>query len=588
MMHSPESNGKADSADSPLSAALAYAARGWHVIPLHHVEGAACSCRKGAECGSIAKHPRTKNGSKDATSDAAQIRRWWKGWPAAGVGICTGQAEGLFMVGPDGPAGLQALAELEKRGSQLPRTPTARSGSGGKHFYFRWPAGPAIMNDRNHLGLPIDIRGEGGYAVAPPSSNAKGAYAWEVSPSDAEAAEAPAWLLEWCRAEKPERASSSSNGTAGGNAAAVPASIFHQRATGRPSIADRAIAYLAEVPPAIADQGGHDQTLWAARVVVLGFDLGPDFGYSILATHYNPRCVPPWSDKELRHKCEQAASVPFGKPRGWLLDEERQGSGEGQARRLGKDVILEHFRKTYRPAFRRGELIYTHDGRELKRTEACFGASDALLEALKRAIDVPKDDEDKPRLAAMPAFFKKWAPTAWANLLAGLGEEGTDAEIIEPAEEEFQAQVAAVLHRIVSIGYVKDKDTHVEQRSLLDWCVLFAKTGRWARVRSFLLWCRLASEAGPLCVALRVGLFGQVPSGPLAKIGQRLFARRAEMYGIGQECRAGGSRAVELTQAFLAELLASPDLTEGPALAHARENDLFASTLEESADGAST
>ena len=78
--------------------------------------------------------------------------------------------------------------------------------------------------------------------------------------------------------------------------------------------------YLAKMPPAISGQGGHDRTMEAARVVVYGFDLGPEVGFQLLCQHYNPRCDPSWSEKELRHKCEEAASVPFGKERGWLLN----------------------------------------------------------------------------------------------------------------------------------------------------------------------------------------------------------------------------------------------------------------------------
>ena len=59
-----------------LEAALAYAARGWAVLPLHTPTGGGCSCRD-RKCRSIGKHPRTLHGVKDATTDAAQIRTWW-------------------------------------------------------------------------------------------------------------------------------------------------------------------------------------------------------------------------------------------------------------------------------------------------------------------------------------------------------------------------------------------------------------------------------------------------------------------------------------------------------------------------------
>jgi hypothetical protein len=88
---------------------------------------------------------------------------------------------------------------------------------------------------------------------------------------------------------------------------------------GARSIPERAIAYLASCPPAISGKGGHAQTFDVARSIVWGFDLGPEIGFDLLWQHYNSRCLPPWSEQELRHKCKEADAVPFDKPRGWLL-----------------------------------------------------------------------------------------------------------------------------------------------------------------------------------------------------------------------------------------------------------------------------
>jgi hypothetical protein len=89
----------------------------------------------------------------------------------------------------------------------------------------------------------------------------------------------------------------------------------------------RAVPYLetlAAEAPAISGEGGHRALMWAARCMVYGFDLGPDVGFRLLADIYNPACQPPWSDKELRHKAEQADTKPFKLPRGWLRDAERE------------------------------------------------------------------------------------------------------------------------------------------------------------------------------------------------------------------------------------------------------------------------
>ncbi len=83
----------------------------------------------------------------------------------------------------------------------------------------------------------------------------------------------------------------------------------------------RAIAYLNSMPPAISGSSGHSQTFAAATALVHGFGIEPDRAFAILATDYNPRCSPPWSDRELRHKINQAASKPHDRPFGWLRDE---------------------------------------------------------------------------------------------------------------------------------------------------------------------------------------------------------------------------------------------------------------------------
>jgi hypothetical protein len=310
-----------------LEAAIEYAGRGWRVLPLHSVVNGQCSC--GDETGKCkpGKHPLTfpgmYHGAKEATTDPSRIADWWATYPSANVAIATGEASGVFVVGPDGQGGIDALADLERRYGALPETPTARTGGGGHHRYYRWPASGGVSNRQKYQGLPIDVRGEGGYAVAPPSQNGTGPYTWVVPPDAVEVAEAPAWLLDWLKTGKlPE----------------VRVMVL----TVQPDTEARAVAYLAQCPPAISGQGGHDQTFEVARAIVYGFDLGPEVGYRILAEHYNPRCVPAWSEGELRHKCAEADSKPFDKPRGYLLHSQPSGqvsAANGAAAIAGEAVL---------------------------------------------------------------------------------------------------------------------------------------------------------------------------------------------------------------------------------------------------------
>ena len=85
-------------------------------------------------------------------------------------------------------------------------------------------------------------------------------------------------------------------------------------------IAERAIRYVEETPGAISGANGHNQTFALTSTLVHGFCLDGEVALSILKTHYNPKCDPQWSDKELVHKIDSAIKSPPPKPRGWLLE----------------------------------------------------------------------------------------------------------------------------------------------------------------------------------------------------------------------------------------------------------------------------
>jgi len=175
-----------------LAAALEYAQRGWRVVPLQSPAKGGCSCGR-ADCASPAKHPRTSRGLKDGACDAQTIREWWKHWPAANIGITTGPESGIVILDVDGEPGLKSLREFEQRGWRVPDTPIVGTGK-GSHIYFAWPAGRHIQNSVAKIGAGLDIRGEGGYVVAPPSMHISGTrYQWRDSGQ--ELAACPEWLL---------------------------------------------------------------------------------------------------------------------------------------------------------------------------------------------------------------------------------------------------------------------------------------------------------------------------------------------------------------------------------------------------------
>ncbi len=118
---------------------------------------------------------------------------------ADGIGIATGANSSVFVVDVDTLAGHSAdgsatLAELERIHTPLPATVEAVTPTGGRHLYFRHVTG--IKNSAGRVGVGLDIRGEGGFTVAPPSMRpGRGVYKWINSPFDHEIAEAPDWLI---------------------------------------------------------------------------------------------------------------------------------------------------------------------------------------------------------------------------------------------------------------------------------------------------------------------------------------------------------------------------------------------------------
>jgi Bifunctional DNA primase/polymerase, N-terminal/Primase C terminal 2 (PriCT-2) len=161
-----------------LRAALRCAERGWPIFPLWPRYGDQCACGD-AHCKSPGKHPighLVPNGFKDATTDQKTISRWWREYPDAGIGMPTGSASGFIVIDVDlknGRDGRLALAELRHL-APLPKTRTALTPSGGKHLYFEDPGG--IRSSTDKLGVGLDVRGDGGYVVLPPSHD--GLYEW--------------------------------------------------------------------------------------------------------------------------------------------------------------------------------------------------------------------------------------------------------------------------------------------------------------------------------------------------------------------------------------------------------------------------
>lgn len=165
-----------------LEAAFDYLARGWSVIPVAGDKRPLIAWRE----------------FQHRKATEAEIWGWFEKFPQAGVGIVCGKVSGLVVLDIDPRnGGDTTLANWSEKGLRLPEGPTAKTGSGGCHFYLRHPGGevPTIPG----LAPGIDLKVEGSYVLAPPSLHPSGSrYIWypDSAPADTPLPQPPAWLRE--------------------------------------------------------------------------------------------------------------------------------------------------------------------------------------------------------------------------------------------------------------------------------------------------------------------------------------------------------------------------------------------------------
>jgi hypothetical protein len=254
--------------------ALLYANFGWAVLPIHAVQDGQCTCGRG-DCLSPGKHPRTLRGVKDATRDEEMIRSWWGHlYPDANVGIATGRASALLVLDIDPRhGGDHELAKLEAECGKLPTAPISLTGGGGQHILFRRP-GTGDWRNKAGIRPGIDIRGDEGFIVAPPSIHASsGNYAWDLSflPRETAIPDVPAWLLE----------------------------LLGGKDSGSNSPAARPVEVWRDLVANPILEGGRNQRLTELAGLLLRRWVDPFVALELLLSLNRVRCVPPLGDHEV-------------------------------------------------------------------------------------------------------------------------------------------------------------------------------------------------------------------------------------------------------------------------------------------------
>jgi hypothetical protein len=249
-----------------IAQALGYAARGWSVFP--------CGWQ-----GDRRKYPLTKHGFLNASRDPIVVQEWWHRWPNANVGLATGAVSGFDALDIDPRhGGDESLADLQVEHGPLPVTIRAITGGGGNHVLFRHRSG--MSNSRGELPVGIDVRGDGGYILAAPSTHPNGrVYAWDIDadPDETELADWPEWLF------------------------AIIATRPRQRALELPENWRRLVADGVS-------EGGRNEAIARLAGHLLRKYIDPYVALDLCRAWNFQRCRPPLPDQEVRRTVESIAA----------------------------------------------------------------------------------------------------------------------------------------------------------------------------------------------------------------------------------------------------------------------------------------
>lgn len=251
------------------------------VLPVHFPRRSgrqfACSCGRD-DCGQPAKHPYgrlVQRGVRDATTDYRTVERWFASTPY-NIALATGSASGIFVLDVDPRhGGDDSLAALEEAHGPLPNTWRFLTGGGGEHILFRHPGSVRVPNSAGNLGRGLDVRGDGGIIVAPPSLHITGRpYAISVDhhPDEVPLAVAPDWLLQ--------------------RLGARPTNT-RVDAHAHPRVDWRAVASHT-VP-----QGQRNTTIAKLAGLLLGKHIDPHVCLDLLLAFNAARCNPPLDEREV-------------------------------------------------------------------------------------------------------------------------------------------------------------------------------------------------------------------------------------------------------------------------------------------------
>lgn len=249
---------------------------GIRTMPVYGIrENGKCDCGASA-CKRPGKHAKLWDGATAKEGD--------------GFACLTGERSGIFVVDLDKRENKDGWAEFQKLGD-VPETFTVLTPTGGRHLYFKHPGFP-IKNSISAIAPGVDIKGDGIAFVVGPGSSHKSGGTYQIY-NDAPISEAPQWLLDHPEIKKYSRKVSPPSPVD------LPPHLLERNT--------KAFRELCNIyPPAVEGEGGSVKLFNLAQKGVRHFALPSDTVLTILLSEYNPRCVPPWEESDIRHKVDDA------------------------------------------------------------------------------------------------------------------------------------------------------------------------------------------------------------------------------------------------------------------------------------------
>lgn len=237
---------------------------------------------------------RGRSWKQDATSVHEVIEQFWRETPDANIGIATGG--GLVVLDIDDKndkKGSETLDLYDMLGWSIEPSLTVETPTGGRHIYLMMESGD-LRNSAGKIGHGLDIRGAGGFVVAPGSTiDGKPYRVTSAQPI----APVPQWLIEKAERYNPRER------------IAEPATDLDT-----PDNISRAKAYLTDAAPIALEGDGGDETTFRVAAAVRDQGVSEDMCLELMLDHWNDHCAPPWDPEHLAVKVENAYRYARGAP----------------------------------------------------------------------------------------------------------------------------------------------------------------------------------------------------------------------------------------------------------------------------------